>query len=241
VFDGQSPEVADAEVFATIHAALPDLKLRATVGDIGILLEAVRGLSTSAERKRALIRHLWRPRKFRALLDRFSKPTPARQFNEVTGPDIGLRTKEEVAERIALLQADARAYPLPPAETAKIDALLNMHGALPAAVAKLERLAHVAPSTAYILNKMIKRLDELSARGVDLNTLTFEGSYGRTTLEYYDGFVFGLSSESQPDLPPIATGGRYDALTRALGRGRHGPAVGGVIRPELVVALRGMP
>ncbi len=39
------------------------------------------------------------------------------------------------------------------------------------------------------------------------------------------------------DPPPVATGGRYDALTRRLGQGREIPAVGGVIRPDLVLAL----
>jgi ATP phosphoribosyltransferase regulatory subunit len=76
---------------------------------------------------------------------------------------------------------------------------------------------------------------------VDPAGIAFEGSFGRTTLEYYDGFVFGLFAEGRPDLPPLATGGRYDALTRVLGRGRVVPAVGGVIRPELVVRLREAP
>ena len=70
-----------------------------------------------------------------------------------------------------------------------------------------------------------------------MNALEFEGSYGRTTLEYYDGFVFGFYAEGRPDLPPVATGGRYDALTRQLGQGRAIPAVGGVIRPELALAI----
>ena len=57
--------------------------------------------------------------------------------------------------------------------------------------------------------------------------------------DYNDGFVFGFYSENRPDLPAVATGGRYDALTRQLGHGREIPAVGGVIRPDLVVALGG--
>ncbi len=57
-------------------------------------------------------------------------------------------------------------------------------------------------------------------------------------MEYYDGFVFGFYVEGRPDLPPVATGGRYDALTRVLGGGREIPAVGGVIRPELVLAAK---
>ncbi len=42
-----------------------------------------------------------------------------------------------------------------------------------------------------------------------------------------------------PDLPPVATGGRYDALTAVLGQGAGVPAVGGVMRPDLMLALKG--
>ncbi len=56
-------------------------------------------------------------------------------------------------------------------------------------------------------------------------------------MEYYDGFVFGFYSPDRPDLPPIATGGRYDALTRRLGDGTAIPAVGGVLRPDLMLML----
>ena len=56
-------------------------------------------------------------------------------------------------------------------------------------------------------------------------------------MEYYDGFVFGFTLPDRPDLPPVATGGRYDALTRQLGEGRAIPAVGGVIRPGLTLTL----
>ena len=83
------------------------------------------------------------------------------------------------------------------------------------------------------------RLDALAARGIAPERLSFEASFGRTTLEYYDGFVFGAQAPGRPDLPPIASGGRYDALTRALGQGRGVPAVGGMIRPEALIALRG--
>ena len=76
--------------------------------------------------------------------------------------------------------------------------------------------------------------------GIDVDALPFEASYGRTSMEYYDGFVFGFYSEARHDLPPVATGGRYDALTRRLGQGREIPAVGGVIRPDLVVELGGL-
>ena len=39
---------------------------------------------------------------------------------------------------------------------------------------------------------------------------------------------------------PVATGGRYDALTRQLGQGAEIPAVGAVLRPGLMLELREM-
>ena len=80
----------------------------------------------------------------------------------------------------------------------------------------------------------------LDAKGVDVSSLAFETSYGRSSMEYYDGFVFGFYAQNgQNGLSAIASGGRYDALTKQLGKGVTMPAVGGVIRPDLVVALRG--
>ena len=75
---------------------------------------------------------------------------------------------------------------------------------------------------------------------VDVDNLDFEASYGRTSMEYYDGFVFGFYAEGRPDLPPVATGGRYDALTRELGQGAEIPAVGAVLRPGLMLELQEM-
>ena len=81
------------------------------------------------------------------------------------------------------------------------------------------------------------RAEALAAAGIDAGQLPFEASYGRTTLEYYDGFVFGFSAPGRPDLPPMATGGRYDALTGAVGGSAPVPAVGGVVRPGLLADL----
>jgi ATP phosphoribosyltransferase regulatory subunit len=58
-------------------------------------------------------------------------------------------------------------------------------------------------------------------------------------MEYYDGFVFGFHATNHAGLSPIATGGRYDALTQRLGKGDAIPAVGGVIRPDLLIQIAG--
>ncbi len=248
VFDGRAPAQADAEVYASIAAALEGLGLRAATGDIGILLAAVGGLRTTEARRAALVRHLWRPRRFRALLDRFAgrvPPPPSRVALLAAadpladaGPEIGLRSRAEVAARIATLRADALAPPISEEEVAMLDALLALRETAPHVLDALRDMEVDMPAIGPAIARMAERLDAMAARGVDVATLPFEASYGRTSMEYYDGFVFGFYADSRPDLPPVATGGRYDALTRLLGQGREVPAVGGVIRPELVVSLR---
>ncbi len=249
LFGGRDPADADAEVFAALASALSDLHLRSAMGDIGLLLAAVDGLSTTAPRKAALRRHVWRPRRFRALLDRYAGKTPvpaaraallaaADPFADA-GPEIGLRTRAEVEARLDLLRAEASAPPLPAEEVRLIDALLSLAAPAPEALDTLRTLEQDAPGLGPALYRLERRVEALERRGVAVEEIAFEGSFGRTTLEYYDGFVFGLFAAARPDLPAVATGGRYDALTRVLGRGRVVPAVGGVIRPELVVQLRG--
>jgi ATP phosphoribosyltransferase regulatory subunit len=92
------------------------LGLRAVTGDMGILLAAIESLSTTEARKAALRRHIWRPRRFRALLDRYTGRAPppegraalldhvARQgldaVIDAAGVEIGLRSRAEIAARI---------------------------------------------------------------------------------------------------------------------------------------------
>ena len=83
--------------------------------------------------------------------------------------------------------------------------------------------------------KFCQAADFLEKNGIKVDLLDFEGSYGRTSMEYYDGFVFGFYSETHKELAPVATGGRYDALTERMGPGKKIPAVGAVLRPDLTL------
>lgn len=248
IFDRADPAGADAEVFARIAEALEGLPVRAVTGDIGILAAAVAGLETTERRRAALMRHIWRPARFRALLDRFSgrTPVPEARARLIAGevacdaPLVGLRSAEEIAERVAWLREDAAAPPLSEEITHRLDAIARVAGPAGAALQTLRGIAADYPAIAPALDRLEARLDALAARGIDAAALPFEASYGRTSMEYYDGFVFGFLADG---LPPVASGGRYDALTRVLGQvsgqGREIPAVGGVIRPGLVAQLEG--
>jgi len=249
VFDRADPAAADAEVFALIAEALRGLPLRAVTGDIGVLMAAVEGLQTSARRRHALMRHIWRPRRFRALLDRFSgrTPMPPSRAALLAGqassdaPLIGLRSRADIEERIAALHEDAATPPLSGREVEQIEALLEVREVMPHALSQLHDLAVDMPDIAPAVARVTAREAALRARGVDTDNLMFEASYGRSSMEYYDGFVFGFRAEARADLPTIASGGRYDALTRRLGQGREIPAVGGVMRPGLMLVLEGAP
>lgn len=252
VFDRNAPQ-ADAEVFALFAGLLEGLGLRAATGDIGILMAAVRGLSTTDQRKAALLRHVWRPQRFRALLDRFAGRAPmpperaallqrlagdsAEALIAAAGPLVGLRTAEDIAARSQALLEDAKTPPIAAPEAALLYDLLTLEAPARAALAHLRGIAPMLGAITPAVDAFEARLDALSARGVDVAALPFEASHGRTTLEYYDGFVF--SFHGPVGLPPVASGGRYDALTAVLGAGRSIPAVGGIIRPGLVARLRG--
>ena len=248
IFDRIDPAAADAEVFARIAEALEGLSLRAATGDIGILKAAILGLETTDARKAMLLRHIWRPRRFKALLDRYAHPqapTKARaQLFDAedpfagAGPDIGRRSRSEIAHRLHALRDEAATPALSAHQVAAIDALLAVRETCPFALEQLQDIAVDLPSIAPALDGLEARLAALAARGVDVDALDFEASYGRTSMEYYDGFVFGFYAEGRPDLPPVATGGRYDALTRELGQGAEIPAVGAVLRPGLMLELR---
>lgn len=252
VFDRRAPEAADAEVFALFADLLAPLNLRATTGDIGILMAAVQGLNTTPHRRAALLRHIWRPRRFRALLDRFSgrAALPAARAQlleklstgspdalvEQAGTLIGLRTADDIVARATALINDAKAPPIAAPEAALLYDLMSLQAPAHAALTHLRGITPLLPAIAPAVDRFAARLQALTARGVNVQTLRFEASHGRSQMEYYDGFVFSFHAAG--DLPPVATGGRYDALTAVLGQGRSIPAVGGIIRPNLVAHLK---
>ncbi|ABD53863.1 ATP phosphoribosyltransferase regulatory subunit [Jannaschia sp. CCS1] len=253
VFDRSAPLQADAEVFALFSQALADVPTRAVTGDIGVLLAAIAALETTDARKAALRRHVWRPRRFRALLDRFTGAVPAPQGRDAylsatrdqglaamiaqAGPPIGLRTTDEMTARLQRLEDDAAADPIDPAQADVLSDLLALKAPLGEAVDILANFTVDLPGLEGAVARVADRTKALANTGIAVDALPFEVSYGRTQMEYYDGFVFGILSAT-PGHPPLATGGRYDALTRQLGGGREIPAVGGVIRPELVLTAK---
>jgi hypothetical protein len=154
-----------------------------------------------------------------------------------SGPVIGLRSVPEIKARIAALREDAATAPISGGEVELIDAVLAVRETSPFALEQLRDIAVDLPAIGAAVGRMQERLDALDARGIPIGQLEFDASYGRTLMEYYDGFVFGFYAATRPDLPAVSSGGRYDALTRQLGQGAEIPAVGGVMRPGLILEL----
>ena len=183
------------------------------------------------------------------MLDRFSgrSTVPESRLALLADPDpfqnvgaiVGTRTRSEISTRVAALHEDAMTDPISSTEMDVIDALLNVRETVPFALEQLRDLAVDMPEISHAVEGLHARSDALSGRGVDVDNLAFEASYGRTSMEYYDGFVFGFYINGRADLPALASGGRYDALTKRLGNGAEIPAVGAVLRPGLMVELEG--
>lgn len=229
---------ADAEIFALFHRLLAPYALTAVTGDMGLLLDAVAGLPVSPARRDALVHHLWRPGRFARLMARFSAPALTRTFAETSAPWAGTRSATEMEARLARLAADAAEPPLDPVWRERLDRLFALSAPAPQALAVLADLASDMPALAPATARIQARFAALDAHGIDLSTVRFDASHGRATMEYYDGFTFAFHGPVA-SAPPVASGGRYDALTAVLGKGRAIPAVGGIIRPGMLAAMEG--
>tara|TARA_B110000003_G_scaffold191191_1_gene190007 strand:+ start:12003 stop:13085 length:1083 start_codon:yes stop_codon:yes gene_type:complete len=245
VFDRSNSANSDAEVFSIFNDILPT-NLQISTGDIGLLQSAVIGLNTTNLRKAALMRHLWRPLRFQNLMELYSKNrypegekvTLSKYSNQDiekniknAGKFIGLRTEVEVNSRILSLQEDAKTSPISFEEADVINKILNLKTTASEALLVLKEFVKIIPNLEKAVSGFEARLGALQVRKVNVEKLPFEGSYGLTSMEYYDGFVFSFSDGETI----IASGGRYDALTAVLGSGKEIPAVGGVIRPDALI------
>lgn len=251
VFDGKNPLAADVEVFTLFNRLLLPYELAIAIGDIAVLRAALNDLDTSEKRKAALMRHLWRPKRFHALLKRFSTvqhgSTQREQLMQKlqSGDDIfqgiqqiGLRSPKEVIERLYALKDDIQTPPINAQDVSWLTQVFNVVDQCPGALETLKELAKGKPQLSRAVQNLENRLKLLDDAGVDITTITFETCYGRTTMEYYDGFVFGFYPKNLRHMPAVASGGRYDALTNVLGNGKSIPAVGGIIRPALISQLQ---
>ncbi len=95
------------------------------------------------------------------------------------------------------------------------------------------------PGVAAALDAFERRSAMLQESGFAMAEVPFSGEFGRN-VAYYSGFVFEVMAPALGPGSPVAGGGRYDGLLRAVGAPRDVPAVGGAIHTErLLAAVRG--
>ncbi len=260
-FGDPDPVAADAAVFALLWRGLAALGVTpaATIGDLSIPFALLDALDMPPARRAALRRHFWRPARFQALIARACRPpapTPARSelieavaapssaatvagLMLASGEPVGRRDASEIVARARMLAAEAKDPPMPAADAQLIAEVLAVSGPAPEAAGRLGRIARAAGvGIDPAIERFEARLAALEAEGIATSALAFDAAFGRN-LEYYDGFVFELRAPGGAVHPPLAGGGRYDAMTVRLGAARPVPAVGGMIRPEAVLAATG--
>lgn len=245
---------ADARVFSLIHRGLDALSApphQTTLGDLGIIFGLLDTLEMPGWRRHQLRRHLWRSRRFHELLHEFGRTPAALSSRRVglleatrecriaelvaaAGDAMGSRDLPSILHRAEALAA-AESDPVMPSEhVALIEAVLDLECPADQAPERLEEiLGHGGIALPAALHALSLRLEALAEAGFDLGEMVFDASFGRN-LEYYDGFVFEVVASDRPEAPPLAGGGRYDAITARLGADQRRPAVGGIIRPEAV-------
>ena len=153
-------------------------------------------------------------------------------------PIIGLRTKKDIIDRVSELSNDIEYNQLKGADVKLLENLLKISCSLSEASKNIKNLTY---SHEYLKKSAIlleNRLDSLAQLDIDVKKIDFEVSFGRTSMEYYDGFVFEMRAKKLGLSVPVAQGGRYDELTKILskmnGKTKSCSAVGGIIRPEML-------
>lgn len=245
----------DVSVFMTLRSGLQALGIAepvATIGDLSIVLSVLDALDMPDARRVALKRHLWRPARFQDLIRRAcnggacsddrqqaleATPEARMQLIHAAAEVVGAREARDVADRLQRL-ADRRREPqMPEADAALISSILKVRGPVSTATARLRELTEAACiDIGEALARLKARSLLLLEHGCPPESIAFDAAFGRT-LEYYDGFVFEFRATEGGVHPPLAGGGRYNAMTLRLGAPRAIPAIGGIIRPEAVLEV----
>lgn len=275
-FGAEDPAQAEARVFKYVCDSVEAIGVtdyEVATGDLGVLFALIDATPIPERWRVRLKRHVWRPKRFQALLDDYAGETtddPGRRaLLKALGslePDqaraaiermltlsetshVGLRTPDEVAERLLEQAQDARAHPLPRDVVSAIETAATMKAPCGEALSELAEISRaVGIDIGTALGRFEARLEQLQALGVDAAALPFDGEFGRN-LEYYDGFVFELYDSVIAETfgrraAQLGGGGRYDGMLGAAARAfgvqieADGSAIGCAIRPETVLAVR---
>jgi len=258
-------EEAEAQTFTLMLTALRQAGLRnwkLRIGDLG-LFDAVLNAAEMPERWRRRLRHqFWRAEAFRTELKRLTT-NPARSaaalprtlvaalnpadrpgaealvadYLDSAGMEVfGVRSVAEITDGVLAIAADAKAEPLKEATAAMIESYLSVKTRAHQASSRVQELMGKAePGIAAALEAFERRSALLEESGIVMSEVPFSGEFGRN-VAYYTGFVFEVLAPTLGPGSPVAGGGRYDGLLKAVGAPRDVPAVGGAIHTERLLA-----
>lgn len=260
---------ADAEVLlrtlaAVTAAGLKEPRLR--IGDLGLFDALLDAIDIPERWRQRLIAQFWRPDAFRAELKRLSTmPGSATEGLPVDliaklDPDapgdaeaivqdyldregietVGARSVAEIAARLLSIAHDARCEPLPKKIADLIESYLSISAPVRAAGARIKDLFQRNDiDVSDALDTFERRLSLLIKGGANIAQAMFDAEFGRN-FEYYTGFVFEVCSDDLGPASPIAGGGRYDEMLRAIGAPQAISAVGAAIYTDrLLLAVGG--
>ncbi len=268
-FGESNREEVDTEILAMALKVLHETgvkNIRIRMGDLGLFNALLKAIDMPQHWRNRLQHHFWRHDSFRSVLQHFSKP-PEREIQakrrklllrldpeqpgmalEVVDnflkenkiPLIGLRSLQDITQRLLEQASDLQEKPLSEQNVKLITDYLNIKALPRAAAMRLEDLTEQANiSIKSALNSFNQRLELMNDAGIDLNSVEFCAEFGRE-VEYYTGFVFQLDAPDLPNGCNIAGGGRYDNLIRHLGSKKLVPAVGCAFHTErLLRAVQG--
>jgi ATP phosphoribosyltransferase regulatory subunit len=225
--------------------------LKVTLGDIGLFAALLEEIEMPVRWRRRLRHQFWRPAAFHSLLQTFTQGSGQQRssisafVDQVKGDGIqavkdiltagaiapvGLRSLEDIAERLAEKSQDRSENPLGQAQRASIETLLAISGTCDAALAKLQAVSAGKTYQAAVA-AFAKRISALEEQGLNPRRFDFSASFGRE-LEYYTGLVFQIEADSAEGKVAVAGGGRYDDLLSDLGAAQKISAVGCAIHTE---------
>jgi ATP phosphoribosyltransferase regulatory subunit len=268
-FGEANRERAEAEIVSTVIAALEAAGLASYTmrfGDLGILRAILRAADMPSRWRQRLMHLFWHPPAFKAELNRLTlepgaaSATIPKALRDAIDPDdpaaaeaavasyleangietIGARTVAEITDNLLGRVADARAEPL----SAKIAQLIASYVAIVSpARSSARRIRELATLLGINIEAALGayewRLELMARAGIDVDRAEFSADFGRA-LEYYTGFVFEVITPELGRKSPVAGGGRYDHLLKAVGAPRDVPAVGAAVHTDrLLPALNG--
>ena len=228
----------DKEIVNTILKAIGTIKIKkiiVNVGDVSLFRQLIESLKIPERWKLRLIRHFWRPKYFKDLLNRletnsdidpmavdfdkkrFSEMKKLNQNQEIVGRKIS-----EILSRFDKKIRDPRSF----AEGKKTAKIIREFLKISCPIGQMDKSLKFFLKKYNIEKSVIK--NELPSKSLSNSgyKIIFSTNFGRD-IEYYTGMVFEISASKNKQ--EIARGGRYDNLLKSLGSKKSISAVGAAI------------